>query len=263
MPQTGSIPSTPPLLRDASPPSSPLGFEDVEELGNDAVAFPGLVGPHRRRHAVTEVPVEKHALDLGEGRMNRFGLPEHVDAVFVLLDHLKDPSKVPFEAAQTREEPVAGRCVVGAVAGWHEVRSNETVAQLLPRGSLRPGSLAKRIRGARDRMRRIEAIIKPSKLDEVKDALGVVGVQGMTVTEVRGFGRTGGKKEVYRGSAYVVDFVPKVKIEMVVPDQLVGEVLAAIEKSAKTGRIGDGKIFVVAVDEAVRIRTGERGKEAI
>jgi nitrogen regulatory protein P-II 1 len=109
----------------------------------------------------------------------------------------------------------------------------------------------------------IEAIIKPSKLDEVKDALGVIGVQGMTVTEVRGFGRTGGKKEVYRGSAYVVDFVPKVKIEMVVPDQIVGEVLAAIEKSAKTGRIGDGKIFVVGIDEAVRIRTGERGKEAI
>jgi nitrogen regulatory protein P-II 1 len=112
-------------------------------------------------------------------------------------------------------------------------------------------------------MRRIEAIIKPSKLDEVKDALGTVGVQGMTVTEVRGFGRTGGKKEVYRGSAYVVDFVPKVKIEMVVPDQIVGDVLAAIEKSAKTGRIGDGKIFVVGIDEAVRIRTGERGKEAI
>jgi nitrogen regulatory protein P-II 1 len=109
----------------------------------------------------------------------------------------------------------------------------------------------------------IEAIIKPSKLDEVKDALGVIGVQGMTVTEVRGFGRTGGKKEVYRGSAYVVDFVPKVKIEMVVPDQIVAEVLAAIEKSAKTGRIGDGKIFVVGIDEAVRIRTGERGKEAI
>jgi nitrogen regulatory protein P-II 1 len=112
-------------------------------------------------------------------------------------------------------------------------------------------------------MRRIEAIIKPSKLDEVKDALGAIGVQGMTVTEVRGFGRTGGKKEVYRGSAYVVDFVPKVKIEMVVPDQLVSDVLAAVEKSAKTGRIGDGKIFVVGIDEAVRIRTGERGKEAI
>jgi nitrogen regulatory protein P-II 1 len=115
----------------------------------------------------------------------------------------------------------------------------------------------------RGTMRRIEAIIKPSKLDEVKDALGTVGVQGMTVTEVRGFGRTGGKKEVYRGSAYVVDFVPKVKIEMVVPDQIVSDVLAAIEKSAKTGRIGDGKIFVVGIDEAVRIRTGERGKEAI
>ena len=112
-------------------------------------------------------------------------------------------------------------------------------------------------------MRRIEAIIKPSKLDEVKDALGAIGVQGMTVTEVRGFGRTGGKKEVYRGSAYVVDFVPKVKIEMVVPDQLVSDVLSAVEKSAKTGRIGDGKIFVVGIDEAVRIRTGERGKEAI
>jgi nitrogen regulatory protein P-II 1 len=112
-------------------------------------------------------------------------------------------------------------------------------------------------------MRRIEAIIKPSKLDDVKDALGAIGVQGMTVTEVRGFGRTGGKKEVYRGSAYVVDFVPKVKIEMVVPDQIVNAALAAIEKSARTGRIGDGKIFIVGIDEAVRIRTGERGKEAI
>jgi nitrogen regulatory protein P-II 1 len=92
-------------------------------------------------------------------------------------------------------------------------------------------------------MKKIEAIIKPFKLDEVKDALAEVGVQGMTVTEVKGFGRTGGKKEVYRGSAYVVDFVPK--------------------KSAKTGRIGDGKIFVMGVEEVVRIRTGERGKEAI
>ncbi len=94
-------------------------------------------------------------------------------------------------------------------------------------------------------MKKIEAIIKPFKLDEVKDALAEVGVQGMTVTEVKGFGRTGGKKEVYRGSAYVVDFVPKVKIEIVVPDELVHDVLDAIEKSAKTGRIGDGKIFVV------------------
>ena len=94
-------------------------------------------------------------------------------------------------------------------------------------------------------MKKIEAIIKPFKLDEVKDALAEVGVQGMTVTEVKGFGRTGGKKEVYRGSAYVVDFVPKVKIEVVVPDELVHDVIDAIEKSAKTGRIGDGKIFVI------------------
>src|SRR5580692_480763 len=107
-------------------------------------------------------------------------------------------------------------------------------------------------------MKKIEAIIKPFKLDEVKDALGEVGVQGMTVTEVKGFGRTGGKKEVYRGSAYVVDFVPKVKIEVVVHD-----VIEAIEKSAKTGRIGDGKIFVTPIEEAIRIRTGERGKDAI
>ena len=117
--------------------------------------------------------------------------------------------------------------------------------------------------GTEERMKKIEAIIKPFKLDEVKDALAEVGVQGMTVSEVKGFGRTGGKKEVYRGSAYVVDFVPKVKIEVVVPDELVHDVLEAIEKSAKTGRIGDGKIFVVPVEEAVRIRTGERGKEAI
>ena len=97
----------------------------------------------------------------------------------------------------------------------------------------------------------------------MKDALAEVGIQGMTVTEVKGFGRTGGKKEVYRGSAYVVDFVPKVKIDIVVPDNMVGDVIDAIEKSAKTGRIGDGKIFVVPVEEAVRIRTGERGEDAI
>jgi nitrogen regulatory protein P-II 1 len=112
-------------------------------------------------------------------------------------------------------------------------------------------------------MKKVEAIIKPFKLDEVKDALSEVGVQGMTVTEVKGFGRTGGKKEVYRGSAYVVDFVPKVKLEIVVSDDLTHSVLDAIEKSAKTGRIGDGKIFVTTVDEAVRIRTGEKGDEAI
>ena len=112
-------------------------------------------------------------------------------------------------------------------------------------------------------MKKVEAIIKPFKLDEVKDALGEIGVQGMTVTEVKGFGRTGGKREVYRGSAYVVDFVPKVKIEVVVPDELVAPLIEAVEKAAKTGRIGDGKIFVSPVEEAVRIRTGERGEDAI
>ncbi|HEX6273800.1 MAG TPA: P-II family nitrogen regulator [Polyangiaceae bacterium] len=112
-------------------------------------------------------------------------------------------------------------------------------------------------------MKKVEAIIKPFKLDEVKDALSEVGIQGMTVTEVKGFGRTGGKKEVYRGSAYVVDFVPKVMLEIVVPDQMVHQVIDAIEKAAKTGRIGDGKIFVTPIDEAVRIRTGERGEEAV
>jgi nitrogen regulatory protein P-II 1 len=112
-------------------------------------------------------------------------------------------------------------------------------------------------------MKKVEAIIKPFKLDEVKDALSEVGIQGMTVTEVKGFGRTGGKKEVYRGSAYVVDFVPKVKVEIVVADDQTQQVLDAIEKSAKTGRIGDGKIFVSSVDKAVRIRTGETGEDAI
>ena len=112
-------------------------------------------------------------------------------------------------------------------------------------------------------MKKVEAIIKPFKLDEVKDALAEVGVKGMTVTDVKGFGRTGGKREVYRGSAYVVDFVPKVKVEIVVPDELTAQVVEAVEKAAQTGRIGDGKIFVSSVEEAIRIRTGERGEAAV
>jgi nitrogen regulatory protein P-II 1 len=112
-------------------------------------------------------------------------------------------------------------------------------------------------------MKRIEAIVRPSKLDEVKEALSEIGVRGMTLTEVKGFGRTGGRREVYRGSAYVVDFVPKVRIDVVVPDDLVGPILEAIEGTAKTGKIGDGKIFVFDVLEAIRIRTGERGGEAL
>ena len=112
-------------------------------------------------------------------------------------------------------------------------------------------------------MKKVEAIIKPFKLDEVKEALGEVGVRGMTVTEVKGFGRTGGKREVYRGSAYVVDFVPKVKIEAVIADELVPAASEAIENAARTGRIGDGKIFVSPVEESIRIRTGERGEDAV
>src|SRR4051812_19994848 len=103
-------------------------------------------------------------------------------------------------------------------------------------------------------MKKIEAIIKPFKLDDVKDRLREIGVTGMTVCEVKGFGRTGGKTEVYRGSSYVVDFVPKARVEVVVPDSMVGEVVAAIISVAKTGKIGDGKIFVTPVDEAIRIR---------
>ncbi len=112
-------------------------------------------------------------------------------------------------------------------------------------------------------MKRIEAIVKPFKLDEVKEGLSELGVNGMTVSEVKGFGRTGGRKEVYRGSAYVVDFVPKVRIEIVAPDNLVEPIIDMIEKTAKTGKIGDGKIFVSDVIEVVRIRTGERGQDAI
>ena len=112
-------------------------------------------------------------------------------------------------------------------------------------------------------MKIVMAIIKPFKLEEVRDALTAIGVHGLTVTEVKGFGRTGGKKEVYRGSAYVVDFVPKVKVEVVVTDSMVTQVIEAIEKAGKTGRIGDGKIFVHDLEEAIRIRTGERGEDAI
>ena len=112
-------------------------------------------------------------------------------------------------------------------------------------------------------MKKIEAIIKPFKLDEVKEALADVGVLGLTVTEVKGFGRQKGHTELYRGAEYVVDFLPKVKIEVVLSDELVAKALEAIERSAKTGRIGDGKIFVSTIDEVVRIRTGERGEPAL
>lgn len=112
-------------------------------------------------------------------------------------------------------------------------------------------------------MKKIEAIIKPFKLEEVKDALGEVGIEGMTVSEVKGFGRQKGHTEIYRGSEYTVDFLPKIKIEMVIPDNRVDAALGAIIGSAKTGKIGDGKIFVSDVDEAIRIRTEEKGEHAV
>jgi nitrogen regulatory protein P-II 1 len=112
-------------------------------------------------------------------------------------------------------------------------------------------------------MKKIEAIIKPFKLDDVKEALTELGVIGMTVTEVRGFGRQKGHTELYRGSEYTIDFLPKVKIEIVVADQIVDKVVAAIAAAARTGSIGDGKVFVMPMGEAIRIRTGEKGESAI
>jgi len=112
-------------------------------------------------------------------------------------------------------------------------------------------------------MKKVEAIIKPFKLEEVKDALGEVGIEGMTVTEVKGFGRQKGHTEIYRGSEYTVDFLPKIKIELVLPEDKMAEAVAAIVKAAKTGKIGDGKVFVSNVEEAIRIRTEEKGIAAV
>jgi nitrogen regulatory protein P-II 1 len=112
-------------------------------------------------------------------------------------------------------------------------------------------------------MKKIEAAIKPFKLDDVKDALSAIGIRGLTVSEVRGFGRQGGHAELYRGREYVVDFLPKVKLEIIVPDEMVVHVVETIGKAARTGRIGDGKVFVMPIDDAVRIRTGERGPNAL
>jgi nitrogen regulatory protein P-II 1 len=112
-------------------------------------------------------------------------------------------------------------------------------------------------------MKKVEAIIKPFKLDEVKENLNAIGVRGLTVSEVKGFGRQKGHTELYRGAEYVVDFLPKVKLEIIVTEDTVAKVVETIEKAARTGRIGDGKIFVTSVEDVVRIRTGERGEDAI
>ena len=112
-------------------------------------------------------------------------------------------------------------------------------------------------------MKLVEAIIKPFKLDEVKDALNDIGIEGITVSEVKGYGRQKGHTELYRGAEYVVDFIPKIKLEIVIADELVGKVIETVGTAAKTGRIGDGKIFVIPLEEAIRIRTGEKGNDAV
>jgi nitrogen regulatory protein P-II 1 len=112
-------------------------------------------------------------------------------------------------------------------------------------------------------MKKIEAIIKPFKIEEIKDALNEIGIQGMTITEVKGFGRQKGHTELYRGAEYVVDFIPKMKLEIIVADAMADKVLDVIQSKGKTGKIGDGKIFVFSVDEVIRIRTGQRGEDAI
>ena len=112
-------------------------------------------------------------------------------------------------------------------------------------------------------MKLVTAVVKPFKLDEVREALGAIGVQGITVTEVKGYGRQKGHTELYRGAEYVVDFLPKIKIELVVDDKILDQVVEAIEESARTGKIGDGKIWITTVEDVIRIRTGESGKEAI
>jgi nitrogen regulatory protein P-II 1 len=112
-------------------------------------------------------------------------------------------------------------------------------------------------------MKKIEAIVKPFKLDDVKEALNEIGIQGMTISEVKGYGRQKGHKEIYRGAEYVVDFIPKVKIEIIVDSERAAQVVDAIQKAANTGKIGDGKIFVFSVEEVIRVRTGETGTDAI
>jgi nitrogen regulatory protein P-II 1 len=112
-------------------------------------------------------------------------------------------------------------------------------------------------------VKKVEAIIKPFKLDEVKESLNEIGIQGITISEVKGFGRQKGHTELYRGAEYVVDFIPKIKIEIIVSDSVLPKVVEAIEKSAKTGRIGDGKIFVTNIEAVIRIRTGETGEDAL
>jgi len=160
-----------------------------------------------------------------------------------------------YSAANCRIGLGTERALNGAAPSGH------TVARAVP-SSLRRRDppTTKSLSGA---MKKIEAIIKPFKLDEVKEALNEIGLKGITVTEAKGFGRQKGHTELYRGAEYVVDFLPKVKIELVLEDEMVEKAIEAIRTAAQTGRIGDGKIFVSTIEEAVRIRTGERGNDAV
>ena len=146
-------------------------------------------------------------------------------------------------------KPTSGRRITAASSARHQATTGST--QRLNRKTKRRA------------MKKIEAIIKPFKLDEVKEALHEVGIQGITVLEAKGFGRQKGHTELYRGAEYVVDFLPKVKIEVVIDDAMTERVVDAIQQAAQTGRIGDGKIFISTIDEAIRIRTGERGSDAV
>jgi nitrogen regulatory protein P-II 1 len=140
---------------------------------------------------------------------------------------------------------------VNSLAGMME---NDILTRSLTTKEISPGGIE---------MRKVEAVIKPFKLDEVKEALNEIGIQGITVSEVKGFGRQKGHTELYRGAEYVVDFIPKIKMEIIVSDEMASKVVEVIAEAARTGRIGDGKIFVTTVDEVVRIRTGERGDDAL
>jgi nitrogen regulatory protein P-II 1 len=153
------------------------------------------------------------------------------------------------------DAPKSG-CKPGAAPLWAFIsRANVTILCSVP-GTARAGTWGRN-------MKKIEAIVKPFKLDEVREALSEIGVTGLTVTEVKGFGRQKGHTELYRGAEYVVDFLPKVKVEVVVPDKLVETAIEAIVKAARTGKIGDGKIFVTSVEQVIRIRTGETNEAAV
>jgi nitrogen regulatory protein P-II 1 len=168
---------------------------------------------------------------------------------------------LPRDQAQGGDLPVFRAADLALRRFIHTIAPSGRLARLLQRG--RQGtSIATCWRG-NSRVKKIEAIIKPFKLDEVKEALHEVGVSGITVTEAKGFGRQKGHTELYRGAEYVVDFLPKVKLEVVVEDSLAERVVEAIAAAAQTGRIGDGKIFVIPVETALRIRTGERNEDAI